>query len=235
MLFDLRGRRRRAVQATYLTLAVLMGGGLVLFGIGGDVSGGLFDAFSDRSGSDSASEDLQERIDRREERLSANPQNEATLKALIRDYHALAGAQLPSGAVQYPEEAKDELSQASEYWQRYLEVEDGDPDASLARVALTLYDQGALNQPAEAANAMRIVAEAGNSYELYLGLVTRAAAAGDERTADLAAQKAVDLAPKNRKKEVRQQAEALKQSAQPQPAPGAEGGAAPAPQPTPEQ
>ena len=41
MLFDLRGRRRRAVQATYLTLAVLMGGGLVLFGIGGDVSGGL--------------------------------------------------------------------------------------------------------------------------------------------------------------------------------------------------
>ena len=30
-----RGRRRRAVQATYLMLAVLMGGGLVLFGIGG--------------------------------------------------------------------------------------------------------------------------------------------------------------------------------------------------------
>ena len=50
MLFDLRGRRRRAVQATYLMLAVLMGGGLVLFGIGGDVSGGLFDAFSERGG-----------------------------------------------------------------------------------------------------------------------------------------------------------------------------------------
>ena len=45
MLFDLRGRRRRLVQATYLSLAVLMGGGLVLFGIGGDVSGGLFNAF----------------------------------------------------------------------------------------------------------------------------------------------------------------------------------------------
>ena len=34
MLFDLRGRRRRAVQGTYLMLAVLMGGGLVLFGVG---------------------------------------------------------------------------------------------------------------------------------------------------------------------------------------------------------
>ena len=45
MLFDLRGRgRRRTVQTIYLTLAVLMGGGLVLFGIGGSVSGGLFDA-----------------------------------------------------------------------------------------------------------------------------------------------------------------------------------------------
>jgi hypothetical protein len=227
MLFDLRGRRRRAVQATYLTLAVLMGGGLVLFGIGGDVSGGLFNAFSDSSGGGTASEDLQNRIDNREERLSANPQNEATLKALIRDYHALAGAQLPTGAVQYPEEAKDELGQASEYWQRYLEVEDGEPDPSLARVALTLYDQGALNQPQEAAAAMRIVAEAGNNYELYLGLVSRAAAAGDERTADLAAQKAVDLAPKNLKKQVRQQAKTLATPPQTDPAQAPEGQAAP--------
>ena len=40
MLFDLRGRgRRRTVQVIYLTLALLLGGGLVLFGIGGDVQG----------------------------------------------------------------------------------------------------------------------------------------------------------------------------------------------------
>ena len=37
MLFDLQGKRRRVVQATYLTLALLMGGGLVFFGIGSDV------------------------------------------------------------------------------------------------------------------------------------------------------------------------------------------------------
>ena len=48
MLFDLRGRgRRRTVQVIYLSLALLMGGGLVLFGIGSDQSGGLVDAFSD--------------------------------------------------------------------------------------------------------------------------------------------------------------------------------------------
>ena len=210
MLFDLRGRRRRAVQATYLTLAVLMGGGLVLFGIGGDVSGGLFDAFSDRSGAGSASEDLQERIDQREERLSANPQNEAILKALIRDYHALAGAQLPTGGGPYPDEAKDELRQAGAYWQRYLEVEDGDPDPSLARLAVAIYDQTALNQPEEGAAAMRIVAEDANDFESYLALVQLSAAAGDERTADLAGDKAIDLAPKPQKKQVRQQVKALK-------------------------
>jgi hypothetical protein len=235
MLFDLRGRRRRAVQATYLTLAILMGGGLVLFGIGGDVSGGLFDAFSDRSGGGSANQQLQERIDRQEERLQANPRSEATLKALVRDYHALASAQLATGALEYPDDAKDELRQAGEYWQRYLEVEDGDPDASLARLAVAVYDEGALGEPAEAAAAMRIVAEAGNDYQSYLALVQRAAAAGDERTADLAAQKAVELAPERLKKQVRQQAKTLKTPPQPEPAPAPGGEATPSPEQTPEQ
>ncbi|HEV3378120.1 MAG TPA: hypothetical protein VG126_12645 [Thermoleophilaceae bacterium] len=223
MLFDLRGRRRRAVQATYLTLAVLMGGGLVLFGIGGDVSGGLFDAFSDRTGGGDTSEQLEERIDRNEERVQSNPRNEAALKALVRDYHALASSQLPTGAVQYPEEARDELQQAGEYWQRYLEAETGDPDPSLARLAVAVYDQGALSQPAEAASAMRIVAEADNDFQSYLALVQRASAAGDKRTADLAGQKAIDLAPKRMKKQVRQQVKALKAAAPAEATPTPEG------------
>ena len=50
MLFDLRGRgRRRTVQVIYLSLAILMGGGLVLFGIGGATSGGLVDAITGNS------------------------------------------------------------------------------------------------------------------------------------------------------------------------------------------
>jgi hypothetical protein len=234
MLFDLRGRRRRAVQATYLTLALLMGGGLVFFGIGGDVSGGLFDAFSDRSGGNS-SDQLQERIDRLEGRLETNPRNEAALKALVRDYHAAAGAEIPSGTTQYPDEAMDELRQASAYWQRYLEVEDGEPDPSLARLAVTLYDQIALNQPKEAAQAMRIVAEDANDFESYLALVQRAAAAGDTRTADLAGQKAVDLAPKDLRKQVKQQVEQLKKPIPAEQAPAPQGEAPPPPEQTPEQ
>ena len=85
MLFDLRGRRRRAVQVTYLMLALLMGGGLVLFGIGGDVSGGLIDAFKGGGGGSSADSALQDRADRQEERLARNPQNQAILQNLIRE------------------------------------------------------------------------------------------------------------------------------------------------------
>jgi hypothetical protein len=218
MLFDLRGRRRRVVQATYLLLAVLLGGGLVLFGIGGDVSGGLFDAFSDRSGRGGSNNDaLEERVDRLEKRVAANPGNTAALQELVRDYYGLATTQQESGATEFPDEAKDELRRAASAWQRYVAAEEGEPNPTTATYALRVYDVPALNQPKEAQKAAAIVAEAENDSTSYLQLVGYASLAGDKRTADLATQKAVDLAPKDQRKEVKQQAEQFKQSAQQQP------------------
>jgi hypothetical protein len=216
MLFDLRGRRRRAVQATYLMLALLMGGGLVLFGIGGDVSGGLVDAFKGGGGGSSADSALQDRVDRQEERLATNPQNEAVLQNLIRDYYSLATGQRESGAVGFPEDAKDELRKAGAYWQRYVETVDGEPNADSARYALQVYDVSALNRPKEAQKAAAIIAQDANDVASYLRLVSYAALAGDTRTADLAAEKAVDLAPKAQRKQVQKQAEALKKPPQQQ-------------------
>ena len=47
MLFDLRGRgRHRTVQIVYTTLAVLMAAGLILFGVGSGLAGGLIDAIN---------------------------------------------------------------------------------------------------------------------------------------------------------------------------------------------
>jgi len=219
MLFDLRGRRRRAVQATYLTLAVLMGGGLVLFGIGGDVSGGLFDAFSGK-GSDSSDVGgaVQKRIDRNKERLRANPRSKPLLKELVRDEYSLATAQTSSASTSFPKEARDELRRSAAYWQRYLAVEKSEPDADLARVALQVYDVNALNKPKDAQRAAQIVAQADNDAPSYLRLVQYSTLAGDKRTADLAAEKAVDLAPKPDRKTVKQQAEQFKkpQAVQPQ-------------------
>jgi hypothetical protein len=212
MLFDLRGRRRRAVQGVYLMLALLMGGGLVLFGIGGDVSGGLFDAFSDRSGSGgSGNAALEERIDRQEDRLAKDPQSEALLQSLVREYYSLATFQQESGATAFPDDAKDELRKAASYWQRYVDTVAEKPSPDTALFALRVYDVGALNQPAEAQKAAAIVAERQNDSSAYLQLVAYAALAGDTRTVDLATQKAIDLAPKGQKKAVKEQAELLKQ------------------------
>jgi hypothetical protein len=212
MLFDLRGRRRRAVQVTYLFLALLMGGGLVLFGIGGDVSGGLLDAFKGGGGGQSGDSALQDRVDKQEERLAKNPRNERVLQTLVRDYYSLATSQRQSGATGFPQEARDELRKAGEYWKRYADVAD-DPDPDTAGYALQVFGEQALNQPKEAQGAAAILAEDANDSPSYLRLVSYAAQAGDKRTADLAAQKAVDLAPKDQKKLIKQQAEALKKPA----------------------
>lgn len=217
MLFDLQGKRRRLVQVVYLGLAVLMGGGLVLFGIGGDVSGGLFDAFSDGSGSGNGNSLVQERVDRNEKKLKAGPPNEGARKALVRDYFQLANAQTSDTQAGYPAGAKDELRRSSRHWKAYIALEPDKPDTSLARLMLQVYDPMALNQPKEALAVARLIAENEEDSQAYLNLVQYAALAGDTRVADLAGQKAVDLAPKGERKKTQADVEQLKVQAQAKP------------------
>lgn len=212
MLFDLRGRRRRVVQVVYLTLALLLGGGLVLFGIGGEVSGGLLNAFQGGGGNtgDSA---LRDRVERQEERLAASPRDERVLQNLVRDYYSLATSQRDSSTVGFPEDARDELAKAGTYWQQYVEAAD-EPSADTATVALQVYDEAALDRPKEQQRAAQILAQEANDTVSYLRLVQIASHAGDGRTADLAGQKAVELAPRPQRKAVQQQVEAIKKQAQ---------------------
>lgn len=216
MLFDLKGRRKRVVQVVYLFLAILMGGGLVLFGIGGDVSGGLFDAFSERSGG-SGNEIVEERIEKNEERIAADPANKAALKALARDRFQLARAEADPNTGQFTEAGLEQLEKADEAWQAYLAAEEKRPDASLASLMTQAYGPTALNQPADAARAAEIVTEARPSAQAYLQLVQYAALAGQKRKADLAGQKAVELAPKDQRSTVKTLVEQAKQPQQPAP------------------
>jgi hypothetical protein len=222
MLFDLRGRRRRFVQATYLTLAVLMGGGLVFFGIGGNTSGGLLDAFKGGGGGGGGNGQLNKQIDRDEKALRLNPQSTVVLKNLVREEYQLATAQTNANSVGFPKSARDELHKADRYWQRYLAAEKRKPDPSLATVALQVYDVTALNKPKQAAEAAAIIADHDGTSAGYIRLIQYATLAGDKRTADLAGVKAVDLAPKGGKANVRAQ---VKQAKKVQSGAGAQGGA----------
>ena len=206
MLFDLRGHRRRAVQATYLILAVLMGGGLVLFGIGGS-SGGILDAITGSSGGGgNVNAQLEKRIEAQQKRLENSPQNAAILAGLVSLNYQAAVSQMQSGSSTIPDDAKDELRRAATYYERYVDAKNGNPSQSIARLAMNIYDTGGLNEPDKAKDAVRVIAAANNDWQTYLLLVQKATAAGDTRTAQLAAQKAVDLAPKAQKKQVEQAA-----------------------------
>jgi tetratricopeptide (TPR) repeat protein len=214
MLFDLRGRgRRRTVQVIYLSLAILMGGGLVLFGIGGDVSGGLVDALQGQSGSSNSI--VEDRIEENEDKVEADPKNAAALKELARDWYQLATQESDvTGA--FSDEGKERLAEADAAWEAYVDLDPKNPDASLASLMVNVYAPTALNKPAEGAEAAEIVATAQpKNAQAYLQLAQFAAQAGQERKADLAGQKAIELAPKDQRSTVKQLVEQLTQAAPP--------------------
>jgi hypothetical protein len=219
MLFDLQGKRRRMVQVTYVMLAVLMGGGLVLFGIGGDVQGGIFDAFTGEGNSNNGNSVIEKRVDSNEKKVKANPRSEALRKSLTRDYYQLATAQADANG-KFSDDGKANLRKSAANWQAYLALNPEKPDTSLARLALQVYDPTALNRKGQAQRAAQLIAQEENDAQAYLNLVQYAALAGDTRIADLAGQKAVDLAPAAQRKQVRAQVKQLKN---PQAAQGAQG------------
>src|SRR5436190_1025522 len=162
MLFDLQGKRRRLVQATYLVLAILMGGGLVLFGVGsGDISGGLFDAITgkDSNSGSAVNSAVSARIKRDLAALKLNAKNQAALADLVRSHYQLAtdDADVNTGA--FGTSGKAELDKAASAWKRYV-AGSPKPNASLAGLMLHAYGEGGLNKPGAAAAGAEIIANA---------------------------------------------------------------------------
>ena len=213
MLFDLRGRgRRRTVQAIYLSLAILMGGGLVLFGIGSSQSGGLFDAFSGSSGGQSATEGIDKRIDNAIAATKARPRDPAPWAALASLRFQRAGINEITAEGTYTDSGLRRLRLASDAWQRHLSLAPRQPDLRTAKFMVQAYEANALNELKKAVRAKEIItaAERPPSSNLYAQLAELAYRAKDIRSAELAADKAVSLAADKDKKALRTALEALK-------------------------
>ncbi len=198
MLFDLRSRgRRRTVQVVYLGLAVLMGGGLVLFGVGaGNGIGGILNAFTGQSsgGAQKQAVSAQEQQALRETRQ--DPNNPAAWSALVqaRWSSAGSGSDFNSTTGTFSAAGKQELNLTIQAWERYLQVT-SQPDPNLAIIAARAYAQ--LGNYAGAASAWEINATANPTQAKgYECLAASAYAAGQARKADLATAKALTLLPK---------------------------------------
>ena len=211
MLFDLRGRgRRRTIQVIYLFLAIIMAVGLIGFGIGGATNGGFLDSLFGGGGSSDTSNDVfQERVDANLEKLKLNPNDQAALASMVSARFQLAqelSARAANAAQDGDEDKVKELvaksnaqlDLAARAWQRYLRLDPAQIDDSAARSAVQIYSESVLNKPAEAATAQEFVIEASGddaTYNQYETLFTYAFKAGQTRKADLAYDKALELAP----------------------------------------
>lgn len=218
MLFDLQSRgRKNFVKVIYLGLAILMGGGLVLFGIGtGTGGGGLLDIFTGGSSSTSAQVSNAEKQANRAVRL--HPQDPRAWATLARVRYQTAGqgenydqaANQGTGA--FTEKGREKLAAAASAWQRYLTL-DSDPDPTLARLMSLAYSETGLNEPAQAASALEILTEQQPTAANY-GLLAQYAYSADQiRKGDLAAAKAVQLAPDAQRRLVRAQLLVIKRQA----------------------
>ncbi len=212
MLFDLQSRgRRNVVKIIYLWLAILMGGGLVLFGIGtGTGGGGLFDVFS--GGGSSTSSQVSSAEKKADRAVRLHPQDPQAWADLARARYQTAGLgeNYDQATNTFTTSGREKLAAVATAWQRYLRLDPNHPDATLARLMATAYSEVGLNAPAQAAQAMEIVTEQQPSAAAYATLAQYAYLADQTRKGDLAAAKAVQLAPAAQKKLVRRRLEDVK-------------------------
>jgi hypothetical protein len=205
MLFDLRSRgRKNTVRIIYTTLALLMGGGLVLFGIGGATSGGLLDAF--KGNSTSTSDIFKKRVTAAERQVRVKPQDPAAWANLARVRYQQAGTGdgYDQATSQFTKSGLKELQGVENAWTKYLSLDPKHPDDSTALLMVQALGPGGLNHYDQAVRAMEIVIQqrkpSSGTYGQYAEL---AYLAGQDRKGDLAAKKAVSLAPKAQRAQVK--------------------------------
>ena len=216
MLFDLRGRgRRRFVQAIYLGLAILMGGGLVLFGVGGATSGGLLDAFKNDSGGQSVSDTFKKRITAAENGVKVRPADPKAWAELtrVRFQQASTGDGFDQNTGAFTNSGKEDLQAASQAWDKYLTLTEK-PDDTVASIMVQAYSQYGLNEPDKAVSAMEVVVDSRTpTGPLYAQLATYAYQAGQTRKDELASKKALQLPPKDDREVIKAQLDSARQAA----------------------
>jgi len=205
MLFDLRGKgRRRTVRVIYIGLAMLMGIGLVGFGIGGGFGGGgLLNAASNNEGSNQAS--FSSQIKKYTKVTAQQPNNVAAWEKLTKALLHEAGGEAYITSTGYTTKGKELISQAGRAWESYLALNPPKPNTELAQlVANDVYVEGGLNQPAKALQALQVVIVAKpESAALWAQIAQYAYKAKNMRVGDLAAAKAVQFAPAAQKVRVK--------------------------------
>jgi len=212
MLFDLRGRgRRTTVRIIYIGLAVLLGIGLVGFGIGGGFGGGgLFSAATSNEGARSAS--FAKQVAKYRKLTQQQPQDPARWEKLTKVLLNEAGGEAfksPNGTL--TPKGKKVYQEAADAWNRYVALKPPHPSLPLAKEMVLIFGEEGLNQPSSAVGVLQLIVAAEPSNASYYGFLAEYAyLAGDDRVGDLASAKAVSLAPIGQRTHLKTQLAAIK-------------------------
>ncbi len=228
MIFDLKsGKRRRVVQVVFGSLAFLFFISFVGFGIGSDVSGGIFDAIGLGGSDSSSSPQYEQQIEDAEAVLETDPENERALLDLV-NYHYLSattsedGVRIdPStGAAQVSSTAQTELGQAIDSWNAYLDTKPKrvDPNGALNvlqindilfRAALAQGDASAALRAAEdAAEAGQVAAESRDTASDWGAVANYAYISGNTSLGDQASDRAVEATDQSSRQQITKTVEA---------------------------
>jgi hypothetical protein len=212
MLFDLRGRgRRRTVQVVYIGLAAVFLLGFVGFGVGGGFgSGGIFDVFTKNEGSGGVSHSGE--VKKFEKLTRVQPNNVSAWEKLVNaQLHEAGGEAYITLAGGVTSKGKQLYSQIDQAWTRYIALNPPKPNVALAKNVLRIYGEEGLNRPASAVQVLQLILAAEpNSAVYYRFLAEYAYKAKNTRIGDLAAAKAVSLAPPEQRKRLKTELAALK-------------------------
>ena len=199
MLFDLRSRgRRRTVQAVYLGLAIILGGGLVLFGVGaGNGLGGLLNAFNGNGSTSGQTQAVSQAEKSAIKATQTNPNSPAAWGSLIQARWSNAtsnGTNYNASTGQFTSAGKKELATLGQDYQRYKQLVQ-QPDPNVAILAARAYEYS--GNSASATSAWEDISAANpTEATAFECLAANAYAAGQTRKGDLASAKAVSLVPK---------------------------------------
>ncbi len=225
MLFDLRGRgRRRTVRVIYIGLALLIGVGLVGFGVGGGFGGGgILSSVNGHEGGGGA--DYSKQIAAYRKTLSRDPKDATAAEQLTKTLALQAGGEAyktSSGGLTTA--GKKVYNEVAEAWNHYTTITPN-PNVALAKVMVRIFDEEGLNNPAETVEVLQtIVAAEPTNASYYSFLAAYAYLAHKSALGDLAARKAVALAPEGQRTHLKVElAELKKNSSEKKGATGATG------------
>jgi hypothetical protein len=206
MLFDLRGRgRRRTVRVIYTGLALLMGVGLVGFGIGGGFGGGGLLSSISKEGEGGGGASYSKQIAKYRKLTQKKPSDVSAWENLAKNiYHEAGQEPYTTSAGAVTSKGKELFKQASQAWSSYVALKPAKPNVELALLMANVYGEAGLNEPSKEVEVLQVaVAARPNDAAFYAELAEYAYKAHNEGLGDLASGKAVSLAPASERARVK--------------------------------